>query len=278
MCYRAFFAASLLLLAPTLARAELCSYAGTTSRGGRVTVQTKVQQDAAGPITVDVALRFQIEAWFSNVEVLWEEISTWRGGELQSLGVNGRTVIDGGARKQQWDVFLRDGAALRAFRVQARRLVDFRQRHPGFVRHWDPAEFGQPWLQDYMAASAERRPDLDLPAASPGLRTPLALAFYWSRFLPGGGGMAPVFLPGFKHDARTELAFGPATQGAGWRRWESPLRHPGLERRPVSIASAWVSPENYLLQLGFDVHASLASGQALIHAKGCQGVQIRPDA
>jgi hypothetical protein len=277
MKHRLPLVAAILLLAPVLARAELCRYAGTTSRGGQVAATTNVTQ-AGDELRVDVALTFRIDAWLSDVQILWEEVSTWRRGELQSLGVNGRTVIDGEAKKQQWDVFLRDGTALHAYRVQAKRLADFRQRHPGFVRHWSPASFGQPWMQDYMAAPAERRPDLDLPGAPPGVRTPLAFAFYWSRFLPSSGGAAPVFLPGFKRDARSDVAFGPATSGEGWRRWEAPLRHPGLERRPASIAAAWISPDNYLLQLGFDVHASLASGQALIRTQGCQGVQIRPDA
>ena len=274
---RPFLAAVLVLLAPALGRAEVCRYAGTTSRGGQVTVRAETS-GAGDQLTLDVALDFQIHAWFSDLRVLWEEISTWRRGELQSLGVNGRTVVDGEARKQQWDVFLRDGAGLRAFRVQAKRLADFQQRHPGFVRHWNPSSFGQPWLQDYTAAPPARRPDLDLPRVdlAPGLRTPLALAFYWSRFLRDDGGTAAVFLPGFKHDARTQLAFGPAIEGQGWRRWQSQLEHPGLDRRPPSIAAAWVSPDGYLLQLGFDVHASLGSGQAIIRSLGCQGVQIRP--
>src|SRR5947209_3775459 len=181
-----------LLLAPVAARAELCRFAGATSRDGKVAATTSVTQ-AGEELRIDVALTFQVHAWLSDVQILWEEISTWRRGELQSLGVNGRTVIDGEARKQQWDVFLRDGAGLHAYRVQAKRLADFRQRHPGFVRHWSPASFGQPWLEAYMAAPPERRPDLDLPAApaAPCLRPPPALAFYWSRYLAPGRGTAP---------------------------------------------------------------------------------------
>ena len=266
------------ILTPVLGHAEVCRYAGTTSGGGQVAVTAEVGSSGE-EITVDVTVSFRIDAWFSDYRYLGQEISTWRRGELQSLAVNQRNVVDGEAKKQQWDVFLRDAAGLRAFRVQAKRLADFQQRHPGFVRHWSPASFGQPWLQEFATARPERRPDLDLPRAAlaSGLRSPLALAFYWSRFLPGTGGAAPVFLPGFKRNARTEVAFGPAAAGEGWRRWQSQLQHPGLDRSPASIAAAWVSPDGYLLQMGFDVHAPLGSGQALVRAQGCQGVQIRPE-
>jgi hypothetical protein len=269
---------SVLLLWASSADAETCRYAGATSRGGRAEVIATVSRDGDA-LWVDVALSFRVSLWFSDVQVLWEEITNWRRGEVQLLAVNGRTIVDGEARRQQWDVFLRQGGALQAYRVQAKRLADFRQRHPGFVRHWAPASFGQPWLSDYMAAPPERRPDLDLAAAAaaPGLRTPLALAFYWSRFLPVQGGATPVFLPGFKHNARTQIAFAVPAQGEGWRRWEAPLRHPELDSRPASSASAWVSADNYLLQLGIDVHTRWASGQAMIRAQGCQGVQLRPD-
>lgn len=225
---------------------------------------------------MDVTVAFGIATWLAELRYLGEEISAWRGGELQSLAVNQRTIVDGRIKRQQWDVFARNRLRLEAYRVQAKRLADFRRRHPGFVQHWAPASFGQPWLQDYRAAAPERRPDLDLPAADARTRSPLALAFYWSRFLPPGGGDTPVVLPGFKRDAQTELRFSPAVPGAGWLRWSAPMRHPGLESAPASLAAAWVSPQNYLLQLGFEVHAPLASGQALIRAEGCQGVQIRP--
>ena len=254
----------------------MCRFAGTTSHDGRVAVQTETTQ-AGGLTTVDVTVAFDISVWFSDVRYLGEEISAWRSGALQSLAVNQRTIVGGSIKRQQWDVFTRNGERLEAHRVQAKRLADFRVRHAGFVQHWAPASFGQPWVQDYRAASPERRPDLDLPAADAQTRSPLALAFYWSRFLPPSGGVAPVILPGFKRDVRTELRFGPAVQGDGWLRWSAPMRHPGLESSPVSLAAAWVSPQDYLLQLGLEVHNPLASGQALIRAEGCQGVQIRPE-
>jgi hypothetical protein len=268
--------AALAALLPAFAHAEVCRFSGTTSHDGRVGVRTETMQ-AGGLTTVDVTVAFDISAWLSDVRYLGEEISAWRGGELESLAVNQRTIVGGSIKRQQWDVFTRNGARLEAYRVQAKRLADFRARHPGFVQHWAPASFGQPWLQDYRAAKPERRPDLDLPASDAQTRSPLALAFYWSRFLPPGGGVAPVILPGFKRDKESDIRFGPAVAGQGWLRWSAPMRHPGLESSPVSLAAAWISPQDYLLQLGFEVHAPLASGQALIRTEGCQGVQIRPE-
>ncbi len=226
---------------------------------------------------MDVTVAFAISALMSDVRYYGEEISTWRGGVLQMVAVNQRTITDGGIKRQQWDVFRRNGGVLEAYRVQAKRLEDFRVRFPGFVQHWTPASFGQPWLQDYRAAAPDRRPDLDLPANALRTVSPLAFALYWSRFLPDDdGGRAALVLPGFKRDKTVALRLTPPAPGNGWRRWSTVLVHPGLDASPASLAAAWVSPEHYLLQLGFEVHTSWASGQALLHAEGCQGVQIRP--
>ncbi len=233
---------------------------------------------AGNLLTVDVTLTVTISGWISDATYLGEEISTWRAGELQTIAVNARTVSGGRERRQQWDLFVREPAGLAAYRVQAKTLPDFQRRHPGFVEHWALSAFGRPWLQDYAAARPERRPDLDLPAAelARGLRSPLALAFYWSRWLPPGGGVAPVFLPGFKRDLRSDLAFEPAVDAGGARRWAARLAHPALSGAAPSVADATVSPDGYLQRLAFDVHARLGSGQAVIGGQGCQGVQIRP--
>ncbi len=266
----------LAFVAPGCAAAEICRFSGPTNHDGHIAVTTEVTQ-SDDIVTVNAMLTLTASAWIYNVEYLVQEISTWRGTQLQSLAVNGRTVIDGTIKRQQWDVWVRGPGGLAARRVQAKTLADFQQRHPGFVRHWAVAAFGQPWLQDYAAAVPERRPDLDVPVAAlaPGLSSPLALAFYWSRFLPPGGGAAPVFLPGFKHDATADLAYGPATLGEGWRRWVAPLHHPGLSGSDSYVA-AWVSPNRYLLQLAVEARAPLGSGRALIRTEGCQGVQIAP--
>ena len=267
----------LLVLASRQALAESCRFAGTTSHSGRVAVKADVST-AGDLLTVDVALTFTVSGWLTDAEYRGEEISTWRGGELQSVAVNARTVTAGRVRRQQWDVFVREPAGLAAYRVQAKTLAEFQRRHPGFARHWALSAFGQPWVQDYAAAGPERRPDLDLPAKElpRGLRSPLAMAFYWSRWLPPGGGLAPVFLPGFKHDLRSDLAVGPATPGDEGRRWLVRLVHPALAGSAPTVAEATVTPDGYLQRLAFDVHARLGSGQAVIGAQGCQGVQVRP--
>ena len=264
----------LLVLAPAVAGAETCRFAGTTSQNGHLAVQTTTAQ-AAGLTTVGVTVEFTIHAWMTDYRYLGQEITTWRGTELQSIALNQRSLADGDIKRQQWDVFTRAGPRLDAYRVQAKHLADFRQRHPGFVAHWPPANFAQPWLDDYRRAGAERRPDLDLPAA--GARTPLAFAFYWSRFLPPAGTRVAVVLPSFKQNKVTTLDLAAAVQGEGWLRWSTELHHPSLEASPASLAAAWVSPDHYLLQLGVDLHTSWASGRAMLRAEGCEGIQIMPD-
>jgi hypothetical protein len=161
--------------------AEVCRFVGTTDYAGHVTVTTDVA--ATGDATrIDVALTFESTTmfWF-GVHYLVEEVSTWRAGQLESVAVNSRYLVGEHIVRQQWDEFQRSADSLQAYRVQAKTLADFRRRHPGFVQHWDPATFSQPWLDDYQSASPERRADLDFKGSSlpPGLRSPLAMAFYW---------------------------------------------------------------------------------------------------
>ena len=265
-----------LVLALRPAAAEVCRFAGTSNHDGRLTAKTEVSL-TGGVMTVDVTAAFEAYAWLSDFQYLTEEISTWRGGEMQGLAANYRTVVNGRIRRQQWDVWDRVGGALQARRVQATSLEAFRQAHPGFVRHWPLAGFGQDWLADYAGATPVRRQDLDVGPSelAPGLRPALALVFYWSRFLPPGGAQVPVLLPGFKHQARVSLAFGAATAGDGWQRWQAPLVDDRLSGAP-SAGAAWVSGDHHLLQLAFDLHAQGESGQVLIRTQGCQGVEVAP--
>ena len=221
---------------------------------------------------MDVTLALTAATWLFDVRYLREEISTWRDGELQFLATNARDSVDGRIRRQQWDVFRRGAGGLQAQRVQGKTLASLRRRYPGFVGHWDVATFGRPWLQDYTAADPERRPDLDLPGPMPpGLRPPLALAFYWSRWLPPGGATVPVFLPGFKRQARVDLRIEPAVPGGGGRLWRAPVRHPELDATAASVAEVGVAPDGQLRQLGFDVRARLGSAVGVIRAQGCAG-------
>ncbi len=248
------------------AAAEVCDYAGTASHQAHIAVRTEAAE-AAGLLTVRVVARLDAEPWLWSVRYLMEEISTWRRGELQSVAVNSRYVLNGRVRRQQWDVLVRGPAGLQAQRVQGTSLAEFRLQHPAFAAQWDPAQFGQPWLAAYAAAGPERRPDLDLVGAglAPGVRTPLALAFHWSRTLPPGGGVVPVFLPGWKRDARVDEA----VQGAPGR-WRMALRHPALGGAG-SWAEASVSPDHKLLRLAFQVQARAGSGEGWVDLVGCNG-------
>ena len=258
---------------------EVCRFEGTGNHAGRMAVRVEATT-ANGQTVVDATLSLRATAlWFFNVQYLTEEISTWRDGELQSVAANTRTLSDGRPVRQQWDLFTRGSGGLEGWRVQARTLAEFRRKHPGFVRHWDPVSFGSTWLADYAAAGPQRRPDLDLPSASvlPGLRTPLAMAFYWTRWVPSGGQTAPVFLPGFKRDALADLAVTPSgAPNAAWQLWRVALRHPALGAGNPSEAEAWVSTDRHLLQLAFDVHARQGVARGTVRALGCQGVPSVP--
>jgi len=98
----------------------------------------------------------------------------------------------------------------------------------------------------------------------PRTRTPYALAFYWSRWLPDAGGTVPVFMPGWKRDARFQAEVAPAGPG----RWRMSLRHPG-DAAPSS-AEAVVSADHRLQRLSFDVHAAAGSGQGWVERTECQ--------
>jgi len=272
--FAALLAGALLVVQP--AAAEVCRFAGTTSYAGQIAVVTEASL-AGGLLTLDVTASLTASTpWFSDLQYRTQEISIWRGGVLQSLAVNTRYGLDGTIKRQQWDVYTLRAGRLEARRVQAKTLPDFQRRHPAFARHWAPAAFGLPWLQDYGAAAPERRPDLDLASMPAGLRPPLAFAFYWSRFLAQGGQAVPVFLPGFKRDARADVPVGAAMAGEGWQRWPVALRHPGLGAAP-STAAAWVSNDGRLLQLAFDVQGRPGAARGLIRAQGCQGFPVRDD-
>lgn len=262
---------------PDAFAAEVCRFTGTTDYDGHVAVTAAV--GATGGVT-----RVDVVANFESTTTLWlrlhymvEEVSTWRAGELENVAVNIRYLIGGHIVRQQWDEFQRGHDGMLGQRVQAKNLGDFRRRHPGFVQHWDPATFGQPWLHDYPAASPERRADLDLKGASlpSRLRSPLAMAFYWVRWLPHDGQEVPVFLPGFKADRLVELPItaAPAPDGTLWK---TPLRYPALSKTPASTATAHISSDGHLLQLSFELHEPRGSARGVIDQAGCEGAPVAP--
>jgi hypothetical protein len=256
--------------------AEICRYAGTTDYEGHVAVISDVA--AAGDVTrVDVAVTFQATwmVWF-HVQYLMEEVSTWRAGEVLSVAVNSRYVLNDRIVRQTWDEFQREADGLQASRVQAKTAADLRRRHPGFVQHWDPATFGQPWGQDYQTAPPERRTDLDLKGAPlpAGLRSPLAMAFYWIRRLPHSGQDVQVFLPGFKSEKTIDLPMAPTVSPDGTV-WHVPLHYSVLSKGIASTATARTSPDGHLLHLAAELHGSAGSARGQIDQQGCAGAPTR---
>jgi len=253
---------------------ETCRYSGETSYSGRVIVETTATS-TNGETTVNVAAdvtarTFGVLDW----RYLYQEIGIWRDGELQRVGVNHRYSLAGSIRRQQWDVFNRNPDGMAGYRVQAKTLSDFQTRHPGFVHHWDPAAFGENWLADYAAAPPERRPDLDLPRTgmAPGLGSPLALAFYWVRFSGPADRTVPVFLPGFKHDARTDVRVASlGIEASGLLHLRSSVRHPQLSTTEMSTGDAWISADHHLVRVAFDARGEHASAQGDLHLDLCRG-------
>ena len=260
-----------LLLARAATGHEVCRYAGTTDYAGHIAVVTDVS--TAGDLTtVDVTATFDATpALWPKVRYQVQELSTWRAGELRSVAVNNRYSAGDHLVRQLWDEFERGPDGVRAWRVQAKTYDEIARVSPRFVRHWDPATFGTDWLADYRLAAPERRPDLDLAGPPPaGLRTPLAMIFYWVRSLPAAGQDVPVFMPGFKaqHLVRLPITSEPWAGGLVRR---TPLRYPALKGRPVSTATAWTSFDGHLLQLAFEFYTWSGSARGLVRQEGCDG-------
>ncbi len=263
--------AAVWLYASDVSAAELCRFTGTTDYQGRATITTDVAR-FDGLTRVDVVGTFAAR-WnlVLPVQYLMEEISTWKGNDLQEVAVNYRYLVADHIVRQNWDVFQRGPDGLQGRRVQGKTFTEFRERHPGFAQHWDASSFARTWLQDYVSAAPERRADLDLKGTElpPGLRSPLAMAFYWVRFLPRRNADVPVFLPGFKADRILELPIQAGPDAAGMR-WMATLRHPALSVAPVSTATAWITTDNHLQRLAFDLHGPGGSAQGQIHQEGCK--------
>jgi hypothetical protein len=87
--------------------AEICRFTGATDYSGHVAVTTRVTA-SAGAIQVDVAGTFDSSTmfWF-GVHYLFEEVSSWYDGQLQSVAVNSRYLIGDHIVRQQWDHFHR---------------------------------------------------------------------------------------------------------------------------------------------------------------------------
>lgn len=253
---------------------ETCRFTGTTDYAGQLTIEARLTETRD---TTDVDVRLQLDARplpLIHTHYLTQEISSWQSSGLMRLAVNSRYSFNGRIIRQQWDVYDRVAGGLDAYRVQGKKLADFQRHHPGFVQFWDPTTFGTPWLGDYTRAGAERRPDLDLRHDMASVRPPLALAFYWLRWLPPQGAVVPVFLPGFKQQKLVDIAIGPASAaaGAGQSAWLAPLHYPDLSLSKHSTAEAWTSSDRHVLQLYFDLYGVQHSARGTIRQVGCTGV------
>lgn len=257
------------LVAPRLAKAdELCRFTGSTDYRGHVDVTSRVA-DESGMTRVDIALSFTATTmiWL-HWHYLIEEISFWRAGEMQSVAMNTRDFVGGHVVRQFWDVFRRTKGGLEGQRLQGKTAEDFAQRHPGFARHWDPADFGTPWLADFASGAPERRPDLDLKPAPADIQAPLALAFYWDRFLPPKGVDEKVFLPGYKIDKVIDLPMS-GDRGA----LQTELHYSAFLDQPISVARAAISADRHVQWLDFSVHGTRGSASGRINGAGCSNIR-----
>ena len=108
-----------------------------------------------------------------------------------------------------------------------------------------------------------------------GLRSPLAMAFYWVRWLRRDSQAVLLFLPGFKRDLRVDLRVAPSSSASGTL-WRAPLHYPALEESPASNATAVVSPDGHLSQLAFELHTFRGSGRGIVTQQGCEGTPVVP--
>ncbi len=247
---------------------EICTYEGEASYRGHTIVRTEASMEAS-LLTLRVTGRLTTSPWrLWDVEYLGDEITTWRDGVLASIATNGRYLVNGAVQRQQWDVYRSGAGGLEDSRAQAKRVRDFSARYPGFAVYWPLSAFGQDWLPGFATAPPDRRPDLDLPHPSPALRTPLALAFYWVRYLPPDATAVPVFLPGFKRDALVT-----ETVRRAGNSWTMPLRHPALGDATMAEA---VVVDHHLRRFRIDAHETLGAGQATLSLVACEGSQDRP--
>ena len=245
-------------LIATPAHAATCHYTGQSSYHGQVTAAVTDTETAAG-LVIDVHLRLDATPWHVwPVQFLIQERSTYRNGTLTAVQVNGRWSSNGTIRRQYWDVLTPGPTGLEAYRIQVKRQADLQRRNPPFTPYWNPASFPQPWLATFTTANPDRRPDLDLPAAQilPNLKTPLALAFYWSRHPLAP--TIPIFLPGWKHDARLT---GTLTQSGPTTRLTLP--HPALN------AGSYIETTQNPHTLHLQAETTAGDGEATLTQTSC---------
>lgn len=252
--------------------AETCRFAGTTDFAGHVEVTTAAAA-RNGLLRVQILARFD-GRWLAVLHIrhLLEETSVWRAGQLQSVAVNTRDMLNDRPTRQQWDIFQRTPQGFQAHRIEGKSAGEFSHKFPLFAAHWTPASFGENWEQDFWRAGAERRADLDLPAnqVSAHLVTPLALAFYWLPHLVHTDQTIPVFLPGFKRNKVIAVRL-QDTPASGGTVWQTAVRYPGLSDDDPSVVRGLVGADGRIEQLAVRLHRSGRSAQGSLRALRCSG-------
>ena len=252
-------------------------FSGRTDYGGHLKIAA-ASRTAGGRTEVDVTLELNATPLpLVQTHYVMEEISSWRQDGIEKVAVNDRYTFDGHIVRQQWDVYDRAGDGLHAFRVQGKRAGEFQRQHPDFVQFWNPDTFGKPWLDSYPYSGKARRPDLDLHQDPSSVRTPLAFAFYWLRWLPPQGSVVPLFLPGFKEQKLVRLTIGrtPDKLPERFSGWKAPLEYPYLSLTRPSVVLAWTSSDRHVQRLLFDLHGVEHSAQGFVQADGCSGAPPR---
>jgi len=265
---------ALLLISPAVRAAETCEYQGVGDYDARIALTT-IAERRGDALQLRVLWRLSARAMvFFRFEYLVEEISEWRGERLERVALNIRHFTNGAIRRQQWDVFERQGDAFEAWRLQGKRQADLAQKHPGFARHWDPAAFGRPWLADYRAGGPEPRSDLSLKPgeAPPSLVPPFAAGFYLPRTAPVGAQQVALFIPGNKQQNRADIPVPPPERGPdGGRTWRIALESQKLGIDRGSIAFATVASDKRLEAVRFHLRGYGTSADGEIRLQGCSG-------
>jgi hypothetical protein len=268
---RTFMATVSFMLLYDAASAEVCQFTGTTDPSGTISVISSVET-ANGVTKVDVSATYDTTAYlFFHVHYLVNEITLWQGDQLQTIGINTRYLLGSHVIRQTWDVFHRDNASMRGYRVQGKTLADFERKHRGFVRYWDPTTFGRPWLDNFEAAVPERRADLDLvrSASSPKLQTPFAFTFYSIRMLRPGAAEQTIFLPGFKGEKLLTLPLTSSRSNAGVV-WQAIIKYSNFSTTEVSTVTANIAPDRHLKWIEMDLHDKRVDAKGALTLQSCQ--------
>lgn len=166
---------------------ERCFYEGNSSYGGGLQIETRYIRQSESQESVRTLVRFSAKYlfWRVNYFVDEEDLIDLSSGDLKSVAVNIRYLLNGKIKRQRWDHFEFDHRARRTSsrRVQGKEETGFRSNYPRFALHWPVERFGDDWLKDYDAARPESRPDLDTHGFSDSIASPLYLAFFKTRFL-----------------------------------------------------------------------------------------------